>query len=368
MVAAAWSPADAPASWWLTAAQFEVLRGDRELVGIAASVPPAKLPALLFSAAATYLVLQLQPEPLRDWFPRVGQPQPALDSRFWTEYRAFCLDHRDGLLDLCAHHRYQMNEVGRCADVVPALADAARDGRAVALVDIGTGAGLGLHVDRYRYRYREPGGDAITVGDGNNEVEIETEVRGIVPSLDQLALPHVAERIGIDIEPLDITDRAVRNWLAACVPQEVGAVTRFHHAVRVAASHPARVVRGDAGTVLPGLLNEIPGDLLVCLVDTYVHVFFSAEELARFRAIVDRAGAARDLDWISIDPLVPMGSAASRSVLGVPVPEALIERSRHEGVFGVIGRLAYRRGERTAALLGVAHPGAAWLEWLAPHK
>jgi hypothetical protein len=122
-------------------------------------------------------------------------------------------------------------------------------------------------------------------------------------------------------------------------------------------SHEARVVRGDADSVLPRVLDSLPADLLVCLVDTFVHVFFTDEELARFHAIVHEAGAVRDLDWISIDPLVPMGSAACRSVLGVPVPSALIERGRQEGVFGLIGRLAYRRGKRTAALLGVAHPG-----------
>jgi hypothetical protein len=362
MVAAAWSPADAPASWRLTAAQFEVLRGERELLEIAATVRPDKLPALLFHAAATYLVLELKPEPLRSWFPHVGEPQPALDPRFGDAYRAFCLDHRDRLLDLCVRHRYQMNEVGRCAHVVAALADAARDGRDVALVDIGTGAGLGLHLDRYRYRYRQRDGGVITVGEHNGEVEIETEVRGGAP-LEKLALPRVAERVGIDVEPLDVTDPDVRDWLAACVPQEIGAVTRFHQAVRVAMNHPARVVRADADTVLPALLDELPRDLLVCLVDTYVHVFFTDEELARFQAIVREAGVVRDLDWISIDPLVPLGSAASKSVLGVPVPSTLIERSRSEGV---IGRLAYRSGERTAALLGVAHPGAAWLEWLSP--
>jgi hypothetical protein len=350
----------------LTAAQFELLRGDRELLQIAATISPDRLPALLFQAAATYLVLELQPEPLRGWFPRLGEPQPALDPRFGAEYRAFCLDHRDRLLDLCARHRYQMNEVGRCADVVPGLMDAARDDRAVALVDIGTGAGLGLHLDRYRYRYRGPNGDVTTVGDG--EVEIETEVRGSGPLLQKLALPNVAERVGIDIEPLDVTDPAVRNWLAACVPQEIGAVTRFHQAVRVATTTPARVVRGDADTVLPAVLDELSQALLVCLVDSYVHVFFTAEELARFHAIVHGAGMERDLDWISIDPLVPMGSGASSSVLGVPVPSALIERSKTEGVFGLVGRLAYRRGQRTAALLGVAHPGAAWLEWVAPEK
>jgi hypothetical protein len=366
MVAAAWSPVDAPASWRLTAAQFEVLRGDRELLEIAASVPPDKLPALLFQAAATYLVLELQPEPLRGWFPRIGQPQPELDPGFGAAYREFCLDHRERLLDLCARHRYQMNEVGRCADVVPALTAAAHDDRRVALVDIGTGAGLALHLDRYRYRYHEPNGSVTTVGEHNSEVEIETEVRGSAGPLEQTALPHVSERVGIDIEPLDITDPAVRDWLAACIPQEIGAVTRFHHAVRLAMSRPARVVRGDADTVLPRVLDELPRDLLVCLVDTYVHVFFTDEELARFHAIVHEAGVVRDLDWISIDPLVPIGSAASRSVLGVPVPPALIERGRREGVFGVIGRLAYRRGERTAALLGIAHPGGAWLEWFAP--
>jgi hypothetical protein len=296
----------------------------------------------------------------------MGQPQPPLDPRFPTTYRSFCLDHRERLLELCASHRYQMNEVGRCADVVPALAPAARDGREIALVDIGTGAGLGLHLDRYRYRYREPGGGITTVGDPNGEVEIETEIRRSVPPLRKPALPRVAERVGIDIEPLDVTDPAVRTWIAACVPQEIGAVTRFHHAVRVARSHPARVARGDACAVLGGLLEELSPDLLVCLVDTYVHVFFSPEELTRFHAVVRRAGAARDLDWISIDPLVPMGSAPSRSVLGVPVPSTLIERSRREGVFGLIGRLAYRGGEPSAALLGVAHPAAAWLEWLGP--
>jgi hypothetical protein len=206
----------------------------------------------------------------------------------------------------------------------------------------------------------------MTVGEHNAEVEIETEIRGSAAPMNKALLPHVAERVGIDIEPLDVTDPAVRSWLAACIPQEIAAVTRFHQAVRIAMNHPAPVVRGDADTVLPRVLDELPQDLLVCLVDTYVHVFFSTDELARFRAIVQEAGAARDLDWISIDPLVPLGSAASKSVLGVPVPSALIERSKREGVFGVIGRLSYRRGEPTAALLGVAHPGAAWLEWLSP--
>jgi hypothetical protein len=97
-----------------------------------------------------------------------------------------------------------------------------------------------------------------------------------------------------------------------------------------------------------------------------VHVFFSPQELLRFCVLVDELGADRDLDWISIDPLVPMGAGADRSVLGLPVPGELVERNRTEGVFGVVGRVSYRGGRKSGAVLGLAHPGAAWLEWLTP--
>jgi hypothetical protein len=366
MVAAAWSPAGAPPSWRLTAAQFATLRDDEELLAMAATIPPAKLPPLLFEAAASFRVHRLEPQPLSRWFPRVGEEQPELDPAFGAEYRAFCLEHRDPLLELCSQHRYQMNEVGRSADVVPALAPAVSEGRDIVVVDIGTSAGLGLHLDRYRYDYRGPGARRDAVGDPRSPLTIEVEVRGGIPPPVPPALPRVVDRVGIDTEPLDLLAPDVRAWLAACVPQEIGAVTRFHHAAEIAARHPVRTVRGDAVDVLPGILEAVDPSALVCLVDSYVHVFFAPDELERFRALVDAVGARRDLDWISVDPLVPMGRDAERSVLGIPVPPDLVERNRRQGVFGVVGRLSYRDGHRHGELLALAHPGAAWLEWLGP--
>lgn len=364
-IAAAWSPPGAPPSWGLTASQFEVLRDDPELLAIAATIEPEKLPPLLFGAAATFLVLELEPEPLRRCFPQLGEPQPPLDERFAQEYRAFCLDHRDRLQELCAQHRYQMNEVARCADVLPALAPAIEEQREIILVDVGTGAGLALHLDRYRYLFRGPEGGFATVGDPDATVVIETELRGPVTAPVPPTVPNIVDRIGIDIEPLDLGDRITRAWLAACIPQEIGALTRFHCAVEVAIAHPARSIRADAGAVLPEVLAAAQDEALICLIDTYVHVFFAAEELLDFRSLVDRVGAQRDLDWVTIDPLVPMGESATDSVLGVKVPPELLRRNRDEGVFGVIGRLSYRGGRGSRVLLGLAHPGAAWLEWLA---
>ena len=364
MVASAWSTAGAPLSWRLTAAQFETLRDHEELLSIAAAIPADKLPPLLFTAAATFLVLELRPDPLVSWFPRVDEPQPPPGAGFPAEYLQFCLDHRDRLGELCSQHRYQMNEVGRCADVIPALTPLVSDGRDLVLVDVGTGAGLGLHLDRYHYIYRGPGGLSFSVGDPSSALSIEVEVRGEHALSLPPALPAIVDRVGIDTEPLDLSEPAVRAWLAACVPQDITAVTRFQRAAEIAARHPARTVRGDACDVLPGILQGCDPGALVCVLDSYVDVFFPPDVLRRFRALMDAAGAERDMVWISVDPLVPMGRDATHSVLGLPAPPGLLERNRRDGVFGVVGRVTYRGGRREGELLAIAHPSATWLEWM----
>jgi hypothetical protein len=366
MVAAAWSPPGSPPSWRLTAAQFAALRDDEDLLELAAGVPAERLPPLLFSAAATSLILALEPEPLRDWFPRLGEPQPLLAPEFAVHYRAFCLAHAGELLELCARHRYQMNEVGRCADFVPPLTQAADERRDLALVDIGTGAGLALHFDRYRYAYRVASGEPLYVGARSSPVTLDVELTGALTPRLPAELPPIADRVGIDIEPLDLADPNVRDWLAACVPQEIGAVTRFDEAARIALENPARTLRGDACELLGEVLEAIEPGPLIYVVDTYVNVFFTAAQLERFTAVVDRVGRRRDLDWVSIDPLAPMGPSASRTVTGIQAPRQLLERNRAGGVFGVVSRRSYRDGRMTEAILGVAHPSALWLEWLDP--
>jgi hypothetical protein len=132
----------------------------------------------------------------------------------------------------------------------------------------------------------------------------------------------------------------------------------------VARGAPAPAVRGDLVDVLPGVVADVPPDTLLCLVDTYVHVFLPAPGLARFHALVDQIGRERDLVWVSVDPLVPLGPAADTSVQGLPVPAAWVRDNRDGGVFGVVGRVRVRNGRRTGAVLGRAHPGSAWLDWL----
>jgi hypothetical protein len=358
-VAAGWSPPDAPPSWALTAELFRAIAEEDVLLDLAAAVPADRLPPLLLSAALRYLVARDAPDGLAEYFPTAGSGQPPLDAGFRPALAAFAADHADELAALCAAHRYQMNEVGRSADVLAVLGEIAPD-RPVALVDLGTGAGLGLHLDRYRYRFATADG-VVVVGDPASPVELACTVEGAPPI--PTALPRVAARAGVDVEPLDLDDEDVRAWLAACIPPEAGAVDRFAAASAVARENPARLVRGDLVETVAAVCAEMPDDALLVLVDTYVHVFLPDDERARFLALLPRLG--RDLEWISVDPLVPLGPESRDSVQGLPVPDRAVQACR-SGVTGVVGRLSVRDGAVSGQVLGLAHPGAAWLEWLAP--
>ncbi|MFR9807206.1 DUF2332 family protein [Pseudonocardia sp. RS010] len=358
-VADAWSPPGAPASWWLTAALLRGIADDEVLLGIAAELPPDRQPALLLSAAVRWLAADRGGE-LARYFPEPGGAQPAEDAGFRPALAAFARAERAELTRLCAGHRYQMTEVARCLDVLPVLAAvAADDPRPLALVDLGTGAGLGLWPDRYAYRYRLPDGSERQCGDA--PLRLACEVRGAAPPVPP-SPPAIATRVGVDIEPHDLADPATRAWLAACVPPEAGAVHRFAAAVELALADPAPMVRGDVVDALPEVVAGLPSDTLVCLVDTYVHVFLGPQRLAAFHAVL--AGLDRDVEWVSVDPLVPLGPEARTTVQGLDVPEHWITENRDGGVFGVIGRVSVRDGVRRGAVLGRAHPSAAWLDWL----
>jgi hypothetical protein len=362
-IADAWSPPDAPPSWWLTAATFTAIAREDVLRGLAAEIPPDRLPPLLLAAVLQYLVTEEPDAPVARHYPKPGGPQPPSDPGFGAELVAFAAARRDRVRELAGRHRYQMNEVGRCVDVLPVLGRiAAAEGRPLALVDLGTGAGLSLHLDRYHYTYRAPDGERA-VGDPAAGVQLSCAVRTGEPPLPP-SVPVLADRVGIDVEPLDLADPATLAWLAACIPPEAGAVTRFAAASALARAEPARTVRGSLLDALPAVVAELPPDALVCLVDTYVHVFLPPADLDRFDALL--LGLGRDVDWVSVDPLVPLGPDARHTVQRLAVPESWVAENRAGGVFGVIGHVRVRDGARSGTVLGRAHPSAAWLDWVTP--
>ncbi len=358
-VARGWSPPGAPRSWRLTAALFEAIAADDDLLGLLSVLPADRLPALLGSAAIAFLVRRDRPVPLAGYFPEPGAAQPQFAEAFFPAFRAFCATRLDDIAALCQGRRYQMNEVARCAQIVLGIAAAAiGSGGPVALVDLGTGAGLGLQLDRYRYRI-----GAGTFGPAGAGLTLACEVRGpLAPP--PAGLPPVAARIGVDLDPVDLADPAARAWLVACTPPEASALSRLAAAVDIARRHPAAIIAGDVVHVLPRVLAGLPLQQRIIVTDAYTAVFLPGKRRAELAGILAQTGRRRPVTWLSLDPLVPLGPAGRDSVQGLPLPPALVSDYQHGGVFAVLGARTFDEAGDRGRLLARAHPSGQWIEWL----
>ena len=358
-VAAGWAPPDTPESWRLTAALFSLIAGHEDLLAELAALPPDRLPALLASAAISFLVRRDQPVPLARYFPEQGSPQPPFDPGFAPAAAEFVSIRMADIMSLCRGHRYQMNEVARSTQIALGIAAVAAPAAGpIAVIDLGTGAGLGLQLDQYRYDINGTG-----TGPSGAGLSLTCELRG-QRQPPRINLPPIASRAGIELNPVDLTDPAATAWLEACAPPEASALTRLTAAVAIARRHPAPIVAGDVLEALPAVLAGLPARLPVLVTDAYLAVFLPPAQRAKLFTIMASAARERPVTWLSLDPLVPLGPDGRDSVQGLAVPDALVTDNHQHGVFAVLGARSFGSGSEGGRLLARAHPSGQWIEWL----
>ncbi|HMB50285.1 MAG TPA: DUF2332 domain-containing protein [Natronoarchaeum rubrum] len=257
-------------------------------------------------AAVHALLLQDSDHPLARFYPTCGGDASARGSDVPDEdpfpaFREFCASNEDRLRELVATRRTQTNDVGRSAALVPAFERVARTAgtRRLALVEIGASAGLNLCWDRYAYEY----GDAGTAGSADAPVRIECELRGDgTPPLPETEL-SVERRVGVDLNPLDVTDPADARWLRALVhPGLRRRHERLDAAIEIARDDPPDLVAGDAIAELPALLDEAPDNSALVVFSTYVLYQLDDETIGELRGLLAEHSRDQPVYWLSLDP------------------------------------------------------------------
>src|SRR3954469_7006711 len=119
------------------------------------------------------------------------------------------LELTDSVVALAGRRRVRTDETGHGAVLYPLVAEAARraGAAAVGLVHLGCSAGLDLALDRVGITYS----DGALLGDPSSPVQLSASVVGH-RSLPTRAMPPVVARIGVDREPLDVTDADDARW------------------------------------------------------------------------------------------------------------------------------------------------------------
>ncbi|WP_435332517.1 DUF2332 domain-containing protein [Haloarchaeobius sp. TZWWS8] len=278
---------------------------DDDLLAIAGAVPADQPGPNNLFAAVHALLLDGVDHPVRRFYPSVvDDPVSPEDVDPVPAFREFVVANEERIREFVSTRRTQTNAVGRCAALYPAFAHVAeRVGEPFALVEVGCSAGLNLLFDRYRYRYETAAGER-RVGHEHSSVSVETVLRGGDPTLPPTP-PTVAERAGIDVNPLDVTDEADVNWLRALVwPEHTDRLERLTAACELARRDPPRLVAGDALDVLPEVVAALPDGLPVVGFDTQVRYQFTEAERERFDEVLSAVAAGRALHWLSGDATV----------------------------------------------------------------
>lgn len=212
------------------------------LLAVGGPAGPAEA-RLLLMAALHRAALDDPDLPHAEWYPHAvgaGAVRPAESGAPGALALAYIVEHEDVVATFMRSTRIQTNEVGRCVALLPGILQAGQFGMPIRLLELGTSAGLNLHLDHYHYRY--DGGPSW--GPATGPV-LATRAEGRVPK--SLAPPTlaVAERRGVDLDPLDVNDDDhVRN-LHAFIWAEPDRHQRLDAAVALGRAEPVTIDRGD---------------------------------------------------------------------------------------------------------------------------
>lgn len=250
----------------LYAALCHHIATDPAVLQLVAEANQATTVTNLFFAAVHYLLLSGIQHPVAAYYPDLVETPLPFENAYLA-FRAFCLEHAAEIRTLVNTRFVQTNEVRRCAALFPAFCLLAGriQGRALALLEIGSSAGLHLLWDRYHYQY----GPGERTGDLRSPVQIECELRGAGTLPVVKHLPVVTWRLGLDIHPIDVRDEDAVRWLRALIwPEHADRLRLLSTALSVARGDPP-LLAGDAASVLPQVLATVPQNAVLCLFHSY---------------------------------------------------------------------------------------------------
>jgi hypothetical protein len=238
----------------------------------------------------------------------------------------------------------------RAAVLYPAIAEAARRGgaNAVGLIDVGCSAAFNLNVDRVGITYS----NGQSLGDPSSPVRLSPSIVGDRP-VPARPMPDVVARIGVDRDPIDVTDADDARRLRASIPPDLPERSAELEAeIALATTAPPLLLQGNPLDLLPDALARIPVHALPVVITTWALSRFPLDGRLRFLHRLDEAAAGRPVAWVSAEGV---GVAPAIPTLG----------DRRASGHSIVGLAVFDRSSLRAEAIGRCWSQGRWLAWLA---
>ncbi len=320
---------------------IEGVGADEELIAVAARAKRGQPYANMLLTPVHYLLLRGADHPLKRFYATVGGATRIGDDDPFPHFRDFVLQHREDIVPLIEARVVNTNEIGRTSVLHAGFrAVAAEAGEPLSLIEIGPSAGLTMIWDRYGVRYLRGAMPAVEIAP-EAPLVIDCELRG---DRDPPAAPTpaVASRVGLELNPVDLTKAEDRDWLRALMwPDQVARLRRLERAMALFDTVRPEIRPGNALALLPDAIRAIPEDLPVCVYHTIVTYQFGQEGRQALDDLLTVAGLRR------------------------PVWRLALEAEAKNGAWNNWLTLSrYRDGTVESRRLAESHPHGTWIEWL----
>jgi hypothetical protein len=319
----------------LYAVLAEAIDGDDALKALTEGSREGQPRANLLLSAVHFLLLRGARHLLREYYPTLGGTRTGAE--VFPLFRDFALGHGEAVRRLVETRVTNTNEVGRSAVLRAGFgALAEEESRPLYLIEIGPSAGLNMIWDRYGVRYRKDGA-AVAEVLPHAKLVLSCDLKsGRVPPVN--IMPHIAGRVGLELNPVNLADQDDRDWLRALVwPDQPQRLSRLQTAIGMFLERPAEVRGGDALALLPAALAQVPPGAGICVYHTIALYQFSPQMRQALRDLLVTAGLSRPVWHLSFE--FAGGS------------DYAVNLTHHQD--GVV----------RARTLGLAQPHGAWIDW-----
>ena len=268
---------------------------DSDLIEIIRKIPASQPKPNLFFASIQYL-LSKSDSPLRNYYPSLTENPLPIEESF-EQFKEFTLNHQKQLIDLFHTKLVQTNEVKRAAYLYPILLSIyEKTKKPLTIIEIGTSAGLLLCLDAYNYEYIQANHLVKVDNNIGNSFLIQSENKGEeLPSYIRSSL-KINERIGIDLNIVDISKQDEFEWMLALIwPEHQERRKQFVEASKIANGVNKEMYEGDILKLLPKIIQSSAPDNQVILFHTHVANQFPPQLKKEFEDLLNELSYKRSI-------------------------------------------------------------------------
>ena len=168
-----------------------------------------------------------------------------------------------------------------------------------------------------------------------------------------------SSRLGLDLNPIDVTDPVATRWLEACVwPDVPHRLERLRAAVDLARLDPPELRAGNAVDLVADAVRAVPDDAVACLDSTWVLAYFSDDERPSCTASSTSSAPTGAIAYVTAE-------YAENGAPWVPAPSRPSTVVEHK-MPTLLGLGLWDHGRTDHRALAWMPPHGQWIDWLDP--